>query len=82
MYCVRITSVFVLVSLFDLMLQVRGKEHKSCRDVQLLNHTVPVRQARSLPEEVYQYLVPFHSPVTDNLLFLNQQSEKFFAWNE
>ena len=32
--------------LFDLMLYVRGKQLRSCRDGQLLNHTVPGQVSR------------------------------------
>ena len=47
------------------MLNVHGKQLRSCWDGQLLNH--------SLLEAVYQYLVPILSPVTDIMLFLNQR---------
>ena len=58
MYCARMRLLFRKFCL------IHGKELKSCRDGQLLNHTVP--------EAVYKYSVPILSPVTDNLLFLNQ----------
>ena len=32
----------------------------------------------SIPGEFYQYLVPILSPVTDNLIFLNQPKRFFF----
>ena len=32
--------------LFDLMLYVHGKQLRSCRDGQLLNHTVPGQASR------------------------------------
>ena len=31
---------------------------------------------------VYQYLVPIHLPITDNLLFLNQQKRENFSMKE
>ena len=66
-----------------------GKQLRSCRDCQLPSHTVPgqnnymegsgsAKYNASLPETVYQYLVPILSPVTDNLLFLNQWKREIF----
>ena len=34
----------LFVCMFNLMLNVQGKQLKSCRDGQLLNHIVPVNQ--------------------------------------
>ena len=54
MYCRRIS-----VCLFDLMLYLHGKQLRSCREDQLLNHT----SWAGLPEAVYHYLVSILSPV-------------------
>ena len=52
---------------FDLLLYVHGKQLVSCRDSQLLNHTVPGQVSRRQLTSVY---CTFFWPVTDNLLFL------------
>ena len=44
-------------------------------DSQLLNHTVP-------GQALYLYEVPILSPVTDNLLFLNQLKREIFSTKE
>ena len=51
--------------LFDLLLDVQGKQLGSYQDGQFLNHTVP---EQAFLEAVYQYLVPILSPETENFL--------------
>ena len=60
---------YAFVCLIDLMLYVHSKQLRSCCNGQLLNHTFP---GQAPTEAVHQYQVPILSPVTDNLLFLNQ----------
>ena len=56
----------VSTSQFDSLLYVHVKQLRSCRDGQLLNHTVPGQTSHG----VYHYLVPILLPVTRNLFFL------------
>ena len=58
--------------LFDLMLYVHSKQRRSYRDSHLLNHTVPGQISQFT--STYCNLVV--SPVTDILLFLNQQKRE------
>ena len=60
--------------LFDLMLYIYGKQLRSCQDGQLLNHTVTGQT--SLGQ--FTSIVSILSPVTDNLLFLNQWKREIF----
>ena len=59
--------IFDLFVLFDFLLYIHSKHLRSRQDGQL-----PHCSWASLPQAVYQYLVPILLPVTDNLLFLNQ----------
>ena len=56
--------------LFDLMLYVNGKQLRSCWD----GHTVLGQASRMQFTSISK--VPILSPVTDNLLFLNQQKRE------
>ena len=60
--------IYDLFVLFDFLFYVHSKHLRSRQDGQL-----PHCSWASLPEAVYQYLVPILLPVTDNLLFLNQR---------
>ena len=46
--CLVVVGSAVYNFLFDLMLYDNGKQLRSCRDGQLLNHTVPVQVEGSL----------------------------------
>ena len=61
-----------LIGLFNLMLNVHSKQLRSSLDDQLLNHTVLGQASRRQSTSIRR---PF-LPVTDNLLFLNQQKSE------
>ena len=56
---------------------IHGKQLRSCRDGQLLNHTVPGQATW----RQFTHLMYILSPVTDNLLFLNQWKRDYFPRN-
>ena len=60
-----------------LKLYVESKQLRSCQDGQLL--LKPHFSWASLPVAVYQNKVSILLPVTDNLLFLNQQKREYFS---
>ena len=60
-HCLNLTDS----GFFVCFVYVHGQQLRSCRDGQLLNHTVPGQAS----QDNYQYYMHILSPLTDNMLF-------------
>ena len=75
-------SWLCIICLFDLVLYIHGKQLRSCRDSQLLNHTVLRQVSQRQFTSIFCIFFNILLPVTENLLFLNQWKREYFSSKE